>query len=92
MFVNYELLLELGFGCSLLKHAFDIQEIVAPVSNRGMVLFLLIVTGKFAAYVMLLNLILIFSSVYYSHCESNEDTRLLSGLLESWGVLNIFRF
>ena len=34
-----------SLGCSLSKHAFDIQEIVAPVS---IVLFLLIVTGKFA--------------------------------------------
>ena len=34
-------------GCSLLKHALDIHEIVAPVSNRDIVLFLLIVIGQF---------------------------------------------
>ena len=28
-----------GLGCSLSKHAFDIQEVVAPVSNRDIVLF-----------------------------------------------------
>ena len=52
-----------GLGCSLLKHALDIHEIVAPVSNRDIVLFLLIVTGKFAAYFMLLNLTSIILSV-----------------------------
>ena len=31
----------IGLGCSLLKLAFDIQEIVAPVSNREMVFFLI---------------------------------------------------
>ena len=76
-----------GFGCSLLKHAFDIQEIVAPVSNREMMLFLLIVTGKFAAYFILLILTSIISSACNSHSESDGESGLLSGLLESLGTL-----
>ena len=76
-----------GLGCSLSKHAFDMQEMVAPVSNREMVLLLLIVTGKFAAYFMFLNLTLIILSACDSQSESEEESRLLSGLLESWGSL-----
>ena len=45
-----------GLSWSLLKHSFYIQEIVAPVSNREIVLFLLTVTGKFTAYLTLLSL------------------------------------
>ena len=41
-----------GLGPNVSKHAFDIQEMVAPVSNSDMVLFFLIVTGKFVAYVI----------------------------------------
>ena len=62
-----------GLDCSLSKCAFDIQEIVAPMSNREMVLFSLIVTGKFAAYFMLLNLTSIISSACCSHSESDEE-------------------
>ena len=69
----------------MLKHAFDIQEIVAPVSNREMVLFLLIVTGNFAEYFILPNLTSIISSAHDSHSESGEVSRLLSGLIESCG-------
>ena len=76
-----------GFGCRLLKHSLDIHEIVAPVSNTDIVLFLLIVTGKFAAYFMLLNLTSITSSVHDSHSKSDEEVKVLSGLLESWGSL-----
>ena len=71
----------------LSKHTFDIQEIVAPVSNREMVLFLLIVTGKFTAYFILLNLTSIIASAHDSHSESDEESRLLSGLLEAWEYL-----
>ena len=71
-----------GLGCSLSKHAFDIQEIVTPVSNREMVLFLFIVTGKFASYFILLNLTSIILSALDSHSESHEESRLLSGLSE----------
>ena len=74
-------------GCSLLKHALDIHEIVVPVSNRDIVLFLLIVTRKFMAYFMLVNLTSIISSVHDSHSESDEESKLLPGLLESWGSL-----
>ena len=34
-----------GLGSSLSKHAFHIQEMVAPVSNKDVVSLLLIVTG-----------------------------------------------
>ena len=63
-----------GLGCSLLKDAFGIQDMVAPVSNRDTGLFLLIVTGKFAAYFMLLNLTSIISSAHDSHSEYDEET------------------
>ena len=63
------------------------QEMVAPVSNREMVLLLLIVTGKFAAYFILVNLTSIISSAYDSHSEADEESRLLSGLSKSWGSL-----
>ena len=59
----------------------------APVSNREMVLLVLIMTGKFAAYFILLSLTSIILSVCDSHSESDEESRLLSGLLESWGSL-----
>ena len=45
-----------GLGSSLSKHDFDIQEMVAPVSKKDIVSLLLIVTVKFAAYFVLLNL------------------------------------
>ena len=63
------------------------QEMVAPVSNREMVLLLLIVTGKFAVFFILLYLTSIISSAHDSHSESDEESRLLSGLLESCGPL-----
>ena len=63
-----------GLGCYLSKHVFDIQEIVAPVSNREMVLLLLIVTRKVAGYFILLNLTSILSSACHSHFESEEDS------------------
>ena len=64
-----------GFGCILSKYAFDIQDMVAPVSNKEMVLFLLTVTGKFAIYFMLLNFTSIISSAHYSHSESDEESK-----------------
>ena len=76
-----------GLGCILSKHALGIHEIVVPVSNRDIVLFLLIVRGKFTAYFMMLNLTLIISSVCNSHSESDEELKLLSGLWESWWSL-----
>ena len=76
-----------GLGCSLLNRALDTREIVAPVSNRDIVLFLLMVTGEFMVYFMLLNMTLIISSVCDSHSESDEDSKLLLGLSESWGSL-----
>ena len=44
-----------GFGSRLSKHAFDMEEMVAHVSNKNIVLFLLIVTRKFGAYFVLHN-------------------------------------
>ena len=79
-------------GCSLSKKVFDIHEIVAPASNRDIVLFIFIATGKSVAYFMLLNLISIISSVCDSLSEFNEESRLLSGLLESLGSLISFKF
>ena len=70
-------------GCNLSKHDFDTQEIVGPVSNREMVLLLSVVTEKFAAFFILLNLISIISSAHDSHSESEEESMLLSRLLES---------
>ena len=62
--------INVGFGPSFSKHAYDIQEMVVPVSNKGMVLFLLIVTGKFAAYFILLIFTSISLSVHDNHSES----------------------
>ena len=50
---------------------------VASVSNREMVVLLLIVTEKFAAYLILLNLTSIILSAPDSHSESEEDSMLL---------------
>ena len=62
-----------GLGFSLSKDASDIQEIVAPVSNKGIVLLLLIVAVKVVAYFVLLNLTSIISFSYDSHSESKEE-------------------
>ena len=61
---------------------------VAPVSNREMVLLLLSVTGKFAAYFKLLRLTSIISLAYDSHSESEEESMLLTRLSESCGSLS----
>ena len=78
---------KVGIGCSLSKHAIDMQEIVAPIPNREMVSFSLIVTGKFTAFVMLLNLTSMILSAHDSHSETDKESKLLSGLSESWGSL-----
>ena len=72
-----------GLGSSLSKHDFDIQEMVVPVSNKDIVLLLLIVTGKFAAYFMLVNLTSIILFSLDSHSESEEELSMLSELSES---------
>ena len=72
-----------GLGSSLSKHAFDIQEMVAHVSNRDMVLFLLILTGKVTAYFILLDFTAKILYVYDSHSESKDESRILSELSES---------
>ena len=38
--------INVSLGSSLSKHAFDMQEMVSPVSNKDMVLFLLIELGN----------------------------------------------
>ena len=43
-------LTNLDLGCSLPRHDLEIHERVAPASNRDIVLFLLMVTGKFMSY------------------------------------------
>ena len=77
-----------GSGCNLLKHTFDTQDMVASVSNREMALLLLVITGKFAAYFILLNLTSIISSVHDSQSELEEDLMLLSSLLELCGSIS----
>ena len=75
--------LMLVWGPVCQKHAFNLQEMVASVSSRDVVLFLLIVTGKFAAYFILLSLNSVISSACDSHSESEEQSRILSELVES---------
>ena len=76
--------LSVGLGPSFSKHAFDIQEMVAPMSNKDIGSLLLIVTGKFAVYFVLLNLTSIISFSHDSHFESKEELSMLSELSESW--------
>ena len=42
------------------------------------------VTGKLVAYFMLLSVTSIILSVHDSHSESDEESKLLSGLSDSW--------
>ena len=58
---------------------------VAPVSNRENVLFLLTVMGKFAAYLTMLNLTSILLSAHDSHSEPDEESKLLSGAVRVMG-------
>ena len=76
--------------CSLSKHALDIQKMVAPVSNRERVLFLLIMTRNFAAYFILLSLILIISTAHDSHSESERSQGYYQDC-QSHGIFDIFR-
>ena len=77
-----------GLGLNLSKYAFDIQEMVAYVLNREMVLLLLIVMWKFVAYFIFLNLTSMISSTCNSHPESEEESMILSRLSESCGSLS----
>ena len=70
------------------KHAFDTQEMVAPVSNKDIVLLLLTVTGIFTAF-LLLNITSIILFSFDSHSESKEESGMLSELSESWCSLLI---
>ena len=72
----------------IVKTCFDIQEMVAPVSNREMVVLLLIGTGKFPTYFILLNLTSIISSAHDGHSEHEEESMLPSRLLVSYGSLS----
>ena len=69
-------------GCSLSEHAFDIHEVVAPVSE-----IVVNCDREIAAFFILLNLTSIISSADDSHSKSDEELRLLSGVSESWGSL-----
>ena len=71
-----------GLGSSLSKHVFDMQEMVASVSNKDIVLLFLIVTGKVATYFLLLNLTSILFSLY-SDSKPKEELSMLSDLSES---------
>ena len=73
-----------GLGSSLSKHVFDIQEMVAPLSNKDIVLMLLIVTGKFAVYFVLFNFSSIISLSFDSHSQSKEESSMLSELSVLW--------
>ena len=81
--LNVRVCVSLGLGSSLSKHAFDIQEMVVPVLNRDIVSLLLIVTGKFVAYLVLLNLTLIILFSLDSHSESEKESSMLSEQSES---------
>ena len=76
--------INVGLGSSLSKHPFDIHEMAVPVSNKDMVLFLLVVTGKFVIHFILLNLTSIILFACDSHSKSKEESRILSELSESW--------
>ena len=56
------------------KHVFDIQGMVASVSNNNIVLLLLIVTGKFAVYFVLLNLTSIILKIINNSFEHSYMT------------------
>ena len=73
---------------SLPKHAFDMQEIVAPVSKKDTVWLLLILTGKLAAYLVSLSLTWLF---HFSHSESETESMILSELSTSrvgWDIVS----
>ena len=53
---------------------------VAPVSNKDIVLLLLIVTGKFVAYFVMLKLTSIISFSHDSYSKSKKEMSLLSEL------------
>ena len=72
-----------GLGSSLSKHAFDMQDIVAPVSNNDFVWLLLTLTGKLAAYLLLLSLTSIISRSLDSYSESEAESKLISELSTS---------
>ena len=57
---------------------------VGPVSNKDIVFLLLIVTGKFGAYFVLLNLTSVISFSHDSHSESEEELSMPSELSQSW--------
>ena len=79
-----------GLGCNLSKHAFDMQEIVAPVSNKNTA-WLLILTGKLVAYLVSLSLTSIISCTEDSYSESEADSTVLSELatLVLCGILSV---
>ena len=62
---------------------------VAPVSNKDIVLLLLTMTRKCAANFVLLNLTLIILFSFAFHFESKEEFSMLSELSESWCSLLI---
>ena len=47
----------INLGSNLSKHVFIMQEIVTPVLNKNTIWLLLTLTGKLAAYLLLLSLI-----------------------------------
>ena len=72
-----------GLGSSLSKHAFwHTGNGSSNVEQRFGVIFVNL-TGKFVAYLILLNLTSIIWSVCDSHSESEEESGILSGLSES---------
>ena len=73
----------LGLGSTLSKHAFDIQEMVVPESNRHIVSLSLIVTGKSVVYFVLLNLTSVSLFSLDSHSESEDESSMLSEQSES---------
>ena len=69
-----------SLGSSMSKHAFDMQEIMAPVLNKDIIWLLLTLTAKLAAYLLLLSLTFIILCSWDRHPESEAEPTLLSEL------------
>ena len=61
---------------SLSKQVFEIQNIVAPVSNNDTVSLLLTLTWKLAAYLLSLSLTSTISCSCNSHSESQAESEM----------------
>ena len=69
-----------GLGFNLSKHAFNMQKITAHVLNKDTAWLLLTLTGKLAAYLLLLSLTSIILCSLDSHLECEAEFAVLSEL------------